>query len=177
VKIPITKDSWLYQFKKDMAYGDGRGWKENGVEGKAAMFVGFGGTDKKIPVLGFDVAQLKGKTVKKATLKLCIVFAGSAKEEVHEAKAILQNWEESKATYKTVTKFGPAVSKVSMSGSWNYKDAPKWFSWDVTSIVKDCIAGKAFGIAIDTVGDSGVDRQIESRESENADLRPYLEIE
>ena len=177
MKIPITKDSWLSQFKKDMVYGDGKGWKEMGVEGKWAMFVGFGGTDKKMPVLGFDIAALKGKTFKKATLKFCIVFSGSDLAMVHEAKAILQPWEENKATYKTLTKFGPAVSKVTVSGSWTYKSDPKWFSFDVTSIVKDCVAGKAFGIAIDTQSDSGVDRQIESRESDHEDKRPYIEIE
>lgn len=177
VRIPITKDSWLSQFKKDMNYGDGKGWKENFVEGEAAMFLGFGGADKKIPVLGFETDELTDMTIENATLKLAVVYSGSSKEEVYEAKAILQKWEESKVTWNNLKKFGPAVSTVKLAGAWNYRNDPVWIEFDVTKIVKDCVTGKAFGIAIDTQGKSGIDRQIESRESDKTDLQPYIEVE
>ncbi len=141
------------------------------------MFLGFGGRDKKIVVLGFDTDELKGKDIKKATLKLAVVYSGSAKEMVHEAKAILEDWDQDKVTWNNLKKFGPVISTATIKGSWNYNAKPKWIEWDITSIVKDCVAGKAFGIAIDTQGSAGVDRQVEPSESENADLRPYIEVE
>ena len=177
LKIMITKDSWLSEFKKDKNYGDGKGWKENYEEGKPALFLGFGGKDKKLVVLGFNVKEIEGKDIKKAILKLAVVYSGSAKEMVHEAKPILEDWEEDKVTWNNLNKFGPTVSSNSIKGAWNYAGGPKWYEWNVTDIVKDCLSGKAFGIAIDTPGSSGIDRQVEPHESDDSDLRPYIEVD
>jgi|GEM_PF-1674147 len=186
VVCPVVKDTWVYAFRPDSNYGGGLGWKDRTGPDKdltvPKMFLGFGGTDKKLVLLDFDVSKLpRGVAPKRAVVRLYNDFAGSAAGTEVAAKMVLTPWEENKATWRNVPKIDTAQASVtSLRGSVNYGQDGKWYEWDVAKIVSAWrVSGKpCHGIALDPVGDYGVDRDFVCREyKDKAQFAPVLEVE
>lgn len=183
---PATKDTWIYAFRPDSNYGGGYGWKDRTDPAKdmtvPKMFLGFGGTDKKLILLDFDLSQLpKGVAPKKAVVRLYNDFAGSAAGTEVSAKMVLSPWEENKVTWRTAPKLDTAQTSVtSLRGSITYGQEGRWYEWDVARIVSAWMVNRkpCHGIALDPVGDYGVDRDFVCKEyKEKARLAPVLEVE
>ncbi len=69
---------------------------------------------------------------------------------------------------------------VTLRGSIGYGQEGKWYQWEVTPIVSAWMVLRkpANGIALDPVGDYGVDRDFVCKEyKEKAQLAPVLEVE
>lgn len=184
VPCPVSKDTWVYAFRPDRNYGDGLGWKDRTDPTQdltvPKVFIGFGGTDEKLGLFQFDTGALpQGRKPSKATLRVYNDFAGSDAALVIEAKAVLAPWEESKVTWKTRPQLGPAVSSLTLTGAIGYGQSGRWCEWDVTAAVADWAAGKPnFGIALDPVGDAGVDRDFVCKEyAKMSAYAPQLVVE
>lgn len=186
VVCPVTKDTWIYAFRPDSNYGGGYGWKDRTDPTKdltvPKMFLGFGGTDKKLILLDFDVSQLPcGLAPKKAVVRLYNDYAGSAAGTQVAAKMIVSPWEENKVTWRTAPKLDTAQASVAvLRGSITYGQEGKWYEWDVASIVAAWTVSKkpCYGIALDPVGDYGVDRDFICREyRDKAQFTPALEVD
>lgn len=178
-------DTWIYEFRKDKNYGDGKGWQDITDPAKPVtlpkMFLGFGGTDKKIILVKFDTSAIdKNKEVKNASVKLYNDYAGSAASIKVDAKMITSPWEEMKVTYKTAPSVSAQVlSATTLQGSINYGQSGKWYVFDVTEAAKAWQKGSLnYGIMLTPQGDSGVDFDIVAREyNEMSRFAPVLEIE
>jgi hypothetical protein len=184
VSCPVAKDTWVYIFRPDRNYGDGLGWKDRTDPTQdltvPKMFLGFGGSDKKLALVAFDISKLpKGQIPSKATLRLFNDFAGSAAATEVQAKQVLGEWDELKVTWKTRPQLSAAASTAMLSGAIGYGQDGKWYEWDVTAIVKAWAGGQPnYGIALDPLGDSGVDRDIVCREyAQKAAFAPVLAVE
>ncbi len=90
MEIVTTKDAWISEFRKDRNYGDGGGYKLNGQPGPPMMFLGFGGRDEKIVLLGFDFSGVSASMVSRAVLRVCCPYAGAHKSCEVDAKPILE---------------------------------------------------------------------------------------
>ena len=80
---PVTKDTWIYAFRPDSNYGGGLGWKDRTDPTKdltvPKMFLGFGGSDKKVVLLDFDISKLpRGVKPSRAVVRLYNDFAASS---------------------------------------------------------------------------------------------------
>lgn len=186
VVCPVVKDTWIYAFRPDSNYGGGYGWKDRTDPTKdltvPKMFLGFGGTDKKLILLDFDISRLpKGVAPKKAVVRLYNDFAGSAASTQVAAKMVLDPWEENKVTWRTAPKLDTAAaSTITLRGAIGYKQTGVWYEWDAAGIVSAWMnAGKpCYGIALDPVGDYGVDRDFVCKEyKEKAEFAPMLVVE
>ncbi len=186
VVCPVDKDTWIYAFRPDSNYGGGLSWKDRTDPTKdltvPKMFLGFGGTDKKLVLLDFDVSRLpRGVAPQKAVIKLYNDYAGSVAGTEVAAKMVLGPWDENKVTWRTAPKLDSEPASVALlRGSINYGQEGKWYQWDVTGIVKAWMVGNkpCYGIALDPVGDYGVDRDLVSKEyKEKAQFAPVLEVE
>ena len=181
---PVSKDTWVYIFRPDRNYGDGLGWKDRTDPTQdltvPKMFLGFGGTDKKLALVQFDIAKLPARRrPAKAVLRMYNDYAGSAAATDVQAKAILSPWEEAKVIWKTRPQMGEAVSAITLKGGIDYGQAGIWYEWDVTAIVAAWASGTPnHGIALDPVGDSGVDRDFVCKEyAQKAEFAPQLVVE
>jgi hypothetical protein len=183
---PVTKDTWIYAFRPDSNYGGGYGWKDRTDPTKdltvPKMFLGFGGTDKKMVLLDFDVSRLpKGVSPKRAVVRLYNDFAGSAAGTQVAAKMILSAWEENKVTWRTAPKLDTAAASVlTLRGGITYGQPGVWYEWDVSGIISAWMVSKkpCHGIALDPVGDYGVDRDFVCKEyKDKAQFAPMLEVE
>ena len=184
VTCPVTKDTWVYIFRPDRNYGDGLGWKDRTDPTQdltvPKMFLGFGGADKKLVLVEFDISKLpQGQAPARATLRIYNDYAGSAAATEVQAKQVLGAWDELQVTWKTRPQLGTAVSAATLAGAIDYRQDGKWYEWDVTAIVKAWAGGKPnHGIALDPAGDSGVDRDIVCREyTPKAAFAPVLVVE
>ena len=185
INCPVVKDTWVYQFKKDKNYGDGRGWSDITDPSHPVtipkMFLGFGGSDKKLILVQFDLSQLpKDKPVKKATLRLYNDYSGSNASVQVEAKQVLSDWHEMSVTWNTMPKLADTAAwSITLSGAFTDQMPGRWYEWDVTKVVDAWQKGEAnYGIALDPVGDSGVDRDFVVREyKEKANYAPGLVVE
>jgi hypothetical protein len=182
----VIKDTWIYAFRPDSNYGGGYGWKDRTDPAKdltvPKMFLGFGGADKKLVLLDFDVSKLpKGVAPKKAVVRLYNDYAGSAAGTEVAAKMVASPWEENKVTWRTAPRMDTAKASVaSLRGGITYGQEGRWYEWDVARIVKAWrVGGKpCYGIALDPAGDYGVDRDFVCREyKEKAQYAPVLEVE
>mgnify|MGYP001438169262 CR=1 FL=1 len=181
--LNVTEDTWVYAFRPDRNYGNGGGWKDRTNPGEPVtlpkMFLGFGGEDKKIVLLKFDLSSLaKGKTINKAEVLVYNDFAGSDAAIKVAAKRIISSWDEMKATYRNQPKTGPVLSTTSLRGSIGYKQPGKWYRFDVTEAARAWQAGSTnYGIMLDPEGESGVDFDLVAREyQQKAEYTPRLEI-
>jgi hypothetical protein len=181
--LSVTEDTWVYAFRPDRNYGNGGGWKDitNPDEPVTLpkMFLGFGGEDKKIVLLKFDLSSLaEGKTINKAEVLVYNDFAGSDAAINVAAKRITSSWDEMKVTYRSQPKTGPVLSTTSLRGSIGYKQEGKWYRFDVTDAVNSWQAGSPnYGIMLDPEGESGVDFDLVAREYKGkAEFSPRLEI-
>ena len=180
---PVTKDTWVYVFRPDRNYGDGLGWKDRTDPTQdltvPKIFLGFGGTDKKLALVQFDISKLPKGHPSKATLRMFNDYAGSAASTDVQAKQVLGAWDELKVTWKTKPQLGTAASTATLTGGIDYGQDGKWYEWDVTAIVKAWADGKPnYGIALDPVGDSGVDRDFVCKEyAQKAAYAPQLVVE
>ncbi|MRR08979.1 DNRLRE domain-containing protein [bacterium] len=184
VLCPVSKDTWVYAFRPDRNYGDGLGWKDLTDPTQdltvPKVFLGFGGTDEKLGLFQFDTGALPpGRKPSRATLRAYNDYAGSDAALTLEAKAVLGPWEESKVTWKTRPQLGPAVSSLTLTGAIGYGQSGRWCEWDVTAVVAGWAAGKPiFGIALDPVGDAGVDRDFVCKEyAKMSGYAPQLVVE
>ena len=179
--LKVTADTWVYQFKPNKNYGDGRGWADITDPTKSVtvpkMFLGFGGSDKKTVLLKFDTSRLKkDKPVKKATVCIYNDYAGSAASVKVAAKMISSAWDEMKVTYNTRPKTaGQVLSTLTVV---NKPNKGQWLTWDVTAAVKAWQSGKANnGIMLDPQGEYGVDFDIIAREYKGQSAYyPKLEV-
>ncbi|MCU0606793.1 MAG: DNRLRE domain-containing protein [Candidatus Edwardsbacteria bacterium] len=181
---PVSQDTWVYAFRPDRNYGDGLGWKDRTDPTQdltvPKVFLGFGGTDEKLGLFRFDTNALpQGRKPSRATLRAYNDFAGSDAALTLEAKAVLGPWEESKVTWKTRPQLGPAVASLTLKGAIGYGQSGRWCEWDVTAIVAGWAAGTpSFGIALDPVGEAGVDRDFVCKEyAKMAGYAPQLVVE
>jgi hypothetical protein len=178
----VTDDTWVYQFRPNKNYGDGYGWKDiTGPDSKATprIFIGWGGSDKKIGLLKFDLTGLdKNKPVKSASVLLYNCFAGSAAAQLVDVRLVTSPWQERKVTYRLKPKAGEVLSTTNLQGSRDYKQAGKWYKFDVTKAAQAWQKGAANnGVMLDPQGDSGVDFEFVCRESAGgAERGPKLEI-
>lgn len=181
-----TKDTWIYAFRPDSNYGEGYGWKDRTDPTKdltvPKMFLGFGGTDKKLVLLDFDISDLpRGVAPKRAVVRLYNDYAGSAAGTEVAAKMVLSPWEENKVTWRTAPKIDASQASVaSLRGSITYGQEGRWYEWDVAPIVSAWTIGKkpCHGIALDPVGEYGVDRDFVCREyKRKAQYAPVLEVD
>ena len=181
--LNVSADTWVYAFRPDKNYGDGGGWKDitNPDEPTTLpkMFLGFGGSDKKIALFKFDLSTLnKSKEIKNASLAVYNDFAGSAAAIKVDAKKINSPWEEMKVTYKTRPGTDKVLSTMTLQGAIGYKDSGKWYRFDITEAVRAWQAGAAnYGIMLDPQGDSGVDFDLVAREySDKSQYAPRIEV-
>jgi len=182
---PVLKDTWIYEFRKNKNYGDGGGWTDITDPTHPVtipkLFLGFGGADKKLALLHFDISGLpSGQAPKKAVVRLYNDYSGSAAATEVAAKQILSAWEEMKVTWNTAPQLAEqGVSTVTLTGAFTDKQPGKWYEWDVTSIVANWQKGQAnYGIALDPVGDSGVDRDFVCKEYKaKSNFAPVLVVE
>ncbi|MFA4843377.1 MAG: DNRLRE domain-containing protein [Candidatus Margulisiibacteriota bacterium] len=178
----VTADTWIYQFRLNKNYGDGYGWKD--ITGPVAtatprIFIGWGGSDKKIGLLKFDLTGLnKTKPVKSASVLLYNCFAGSAAAQLVDVRMITAPWTESKVTYQNRPSAGAVLSTTNLQGSRNYKTEGKWYKFDVTKAAQAWQKGTANnGVMLDPQGDGGVDFEFVCKESAGgAERGPKLEI-
>jgi hypothetical protein len=184
IVCPVSKDAWVYVFRPDRNYGDGLGWKDRTDPTQdltvPKLFLGFGGTDKKLVLVQFDIAKLPAhQRPKKAVLRMYNDYAGSAAATEVQAKAVTSPWDEAKVTWKTRPQLGDAVSTVTLKNGIDYGQAGIWYEWDVTAIVAAWAGGKPnHGIALDPAGDSGVDRDFVCKEyTQKAEFAPQLVVE
>lgn len=186
VVCPVTKDTWIYAFRPDSNYGGGHGWRDRTDPTKdlavPKMFLGFGGTDKKLVLLDFDVSGLpKGVAPKRAVVRLHNDYAGSAAGTEVAARMVMSSWEEHKVTWRTAPRLdSDRASVASLRGSVTYGQEGKWYEWDATKIVAAWkVSGKpCHGIALDPVGDYGVDRDFVCKEyRKKAEFAPVLAVE
>ncbi len=110
---PVTKDTWIYAFRPDSNYGRGLGWRDRTDPTQdltvPKMFLGFGGTDKKMILLDFDISQLPpGVAPQRAVVRLYNDYAGSAASTPVAARMVLSPWEEDKVTWRTAPKLDTA---------------------------------------------------------------------
>lgn len=184
-KLKATADTWIYQFKPDKNYGNGWGWADITDPYRAVtvpkMFLGFGGIDKKIILLKFDLTKLKkNKSIKQAEVAIYNDFAGSDMPITIDAKKIISSWEEMSVTYNTKPKTDEAIlSRVELQGSIGFKQTGKWYRFDVTQAVQAWQKGEPnYGIMLDPEGEAGVDFDIIAREYvDKANYAPVLEVQ
>jgi hypothetical protein len=183
---PVTKDTWIYAFRPDSNYGGGYGWKDRTDPAKdltvPKMFLGFGGTDKKLVLLDFDVSKLpKGVAPKRAVVRLYNDYAGSAASTRVAARMVLSAWEENKVTWRAAPRLDTAaVSVATLRGGITYGQPGGWYEWDVAGIISAWMVSKTpcHGIALDPVGDYGVDRDFVCKEyKEKAEFAPVLVVD
>lgn len=76
------------------------------------MFLGFGGADKKMVLLDFEVTQLPKNVVpkKSGSLRLYNDFAGSAASTQVASKMVLGPWEENKVNWRNAPKLDTATA-------------------------------------------------------------------
>jgi hypothetical protein len=184
IACPVSKDTWVYVFRPDRNYGDGLGWKDRTDPTQdltvPKVFLGFGGADKKLALLQFDLSRLPVRQrPRRAVLRMFNDYAGSAAATEVQAKAIASPWDELTVTWKTRPQLGAAVSGITLAGAIDYGQAGKWYEWDVTAIVAAWTGGKPnYGIALDPTGDSGVDRDFVCKEyAQKAAFAPQLVVE
>lgn len=186
ITCPVAKDTWIYSFRPDSNYGRGYGWKDRTDPTKdltvPKMFLGFGGTDKKLVLLDFDVSKLpRGVAPKRAVVRVYNDYAGSAASTRVAARMVLSPWEEHKVTWRTAPKLDTAaVSEATLRGGITYGQPGVWYEWDVAPIVTAWMVSKkpCHGIALDPVGDYGVDRDFVCKEyKEKAEFAPVLVVE
>jgi len=182
---PVVKDTWVYAFRPDSNYGNGYGWKDRTSREKdltvPKMFLGFGGADKKVILLQFDLSKLpKDKTPVKAEIKLYNDFAGSSAETQVSAKMITDSWEELKATWRNKPKWTSMIfSAQTLKGGIGYGQPGQWYTWDALKLVNQWVLkGKAnYGVVLEPVGKSGVDRDFVCKEySGKEGFFPVLEV-
>jgi hypothetical protein len=182
---PVVKDTWIYAFRPDSNYGNGMGWKDQTDPVKditvPKIFLGFGGSDKKVVLLQFDLSKLpKDKEAKKAVVKLYNDFAGSDAVTKVDAKMITGPWEEMKVTWKSKPKWtSSVVATTSLKGAINYGQQGKWYEWDVTKLIHVWIINKKpnHGVVLEPAGDSGVDRDFICKEYKGKEqFYPMLEV-
>lgn len=180
----VTADTWIYQFKPNKNYGDGKGWADITDSSNPVtlpkMFLGFGGEDKKTVLLKFDTAALdKTKQIAGARVLMYNDYAGSAAAVLVDARMVTSPWEEMSVTYNSCPGTGTDVlSTTRLQGAINYRDPAKWYSFDVTGAVKAWQSGTVNnGIMLDPQGDSGVDFDFVSKEyKQKAAYAPKLEV-
>ncbi len=180
----VSADTWVYQFKPDKNYGDGKGWADITNPTKSVtlpkMFLGFGGSDKKIVLVRFDLSLLdKNKEIKKAEVNLFNDYAGSAAPITVNAKMITSDWDELKVTYRTMPRTEDKVlSTTTLEGAVADRSSGKWYRFDVTDAAKAWQKGETnYGIALIPQGDSGVDFDIVAREyRERISYAPSLKV-
>ncbi|MEO0190276.1 MAG: DNRLRE domain-containing protein [candidate division WOR-3 bacterium] len=185
IKCQVIKDTWIYKGQPNKNYGDGGGWKDITDPYHPVtipkLFLGFSGTDKEIVLLQFDITNLpKDKKPKRAIVKLYNDFSGSDAAIQVAAKQILSPWEEMAVTYKTAPKIASSpASIITLKGAHNYREPGRWYEWDVTQILEKWLSGEPnYGIALDPVGEYGVDHEIVCKENKDkADFAPVLEVE
>jgi hypothetical protein len=185
VVCPVVKDTWIYAFRPDSNYGQGRGWKDRTDPEKdltvPKMFLGFGGTDIKIILAQFDLTKLpKGKKPLKASVKFYNDYAGSAAETKVDLKMIAMPWEELKVTWKKKPKWtSVSISSLILKGGIDYNQAGRWYEWDVAKLIDIWMVKNKpnFGIALVPQGDSGVDRDFICKEYKGKEqFFPVLEV-
>ncbi|MEO0162789.1 MAG: DNRLRE domain-containing protein, partial [candidate division WOR-3 bacterium] len=139
------------------------------------------GTDKEIVLLQFDITNLpKDKKPKRAVVKLYNDYSGSDAPTQVAAKQILSPWEEMTVTWKTAPKLSDnVVSVITIKGARSEREGGIWYEWDVTQILEKWLAGEPnYGIALDPVGEYGVEREFVCREyKEKSNFVPTLEVE
>ena len=186
VACPVVKDTWIYAFRPDSNYGGGFGWKDLTDPTQdltvAKMFLGFGGTDKKIILLEFDISKLpKGREAKRAVVRLYNDFAGSSAATAVAAKLVMTKWDEMKVTWRTAPRIDTAAtSTTTLKGAINYSQPGVWYEWEVTKLINFWkVSNKpCYGIALDPVGDYGVDRDFVCKEYKaKAQYAPVLAVE
>ena len=180
----VISDTWVYQFKPDKNYGDGKGWADitdptNPVT-LPKMFLGFGGTDKKTVLLKFDISGMdRSKQISSARVLLYNDYAGSDAAILVDAKMLTGTWEEKSVTYNSCPGTdGKVLSTTRMKGAIGYRDPSRWYAYDVTDAVKAWQAGTPNnGIMLDPQGEYGVDFDIVAKEyTQKAAYAPKLEV-
>ncbi len=185
IKCQVVKDTWIYKAQPNKNYGDGGGWKDitdpYNPTTIPKLFLGFSGTDKEIVLLQFDITNLpKDKKPKRAVVKLYNDYSGSDAPTQVAAKQILSTWEEMAVTWKTAPKLSDnVVSVITIKGARSEREGGIWYEWDVTQILEKWLAGEPnYGIALDPVGEYGVEREFVCREyKEKSNYAPVIEVE